>query len=132
MTIPNVLTIYFQEKYQKFLLGFEWFGTELALIGTGNKKKTKTAGEPSRLSCGTTIIQQIYDYGWGCSIGTLERHTPNALYLLFFKPFPYLSCLTQFRIVGIANNVRYMGNFPCKTIINGKPVYNRLLIQRIG
>ena len=36
MTIPNVFTIYFQEKHQKFLLGFEWFGTELASIGMGN------------------------------------------------------------------------------------------------
>ena len=85
MTTPNIFTIYFQEKHQKFLLGFEWFGTELALIGMGNQEKTTTAGEPSRLSCGTTIIQQIYDYGWGCSIGTLERHTPNALYLPFYE-----------------------------------------------
>lgn len=127
MTIPNVFTIYFQEKHQKILLGLEWFGTELALIGMGNQEKTKTAGEPSRLSCGITIIQQIYDYGWGCSIGTLERHTPNALYLLFFKPFPYFSCLTQFRIVKFRK-----GNDDKDLSINGVTPYFRILIQRIG
>lgn len=41
MTIPNILTIYFQEKYQKFPIGFERFGTDIARIGTGNKGKKK-------------------------------------------------------------------------------------------
>lgn len=41
MAFPNVLTIYFQEKHQKFLFGFEWFGIDIALIGTGNKGKKK-------------------------------------------------------------------------------------------
>lgn len=125
------LRFIFKKNTKNFFSGLSGLARNLHLLEWEIKKKTKTAGEPSRLSCGTTIIQQIYDYGWGCSIGALERHTPNALYLLFFKPFPYFSCLTQFRIVGIANNVRYMGDFPCKTIINGKPVYNRLLIQPI-
>ena len=120
-------TIYFQEKHQKFLFGFERFGTELASIGMGNQEKTKTAGEPSRLSCGITIIQQIYDYGWGCSIGALERHTPNALYLLFFKPFPHLTCLTQFRIIKFRK-----GNDDKDLSINGVTPYFRILIQRIG
>ena len=99
----------------------------LHLLEWGIKKKTKTAGEPSRLSCGTTIIQQIYDYGWGCSIGALERHTPNALYLLFFKPFPYFTCLTQFRIVKFRK-----GNDDKDLSINGVTPYFRILIQRIG
>ena len=38
-------------------------------------------------------------------------------------------CPTQFEIIGLANNVRYIGDFPCKTIINGQKVYNRLLIK---
>ena len=63
----------------------------------------------------TYMIPKDYDGVMGVPISFLDKYCP-----------------TQFRIVGIANNVRYMGNFPCKTIINGKPVYNRLLIQRIG
>ena len=63
----------------------------------------------------THMIPKDYDGVMGVPISFLDKYCP-----------------TQFRIVGIANNVRYMGNFPCKTIINGKPVYNRLLIQRIG
>ena len=131
MTIPNVFTIYFQEKHQKFLFGFERFGTELASIGMGNQEKTKTAGEPSRLSCGITIIQQIYDYGWGCSIGALERHTPNALYLLFFKPFPYFPCLTQFRIVEIDRYVKDNPRYGKRFTIYGNEIYARILVQPI-
>ena len=63
----------------------------------------------------TYMIPKDYDGVMGVPISFLDKYCP-----------------TQFRIVGIANNVRYMGIFPCKTIINGKPVYNRLLIQRIG
>lgn len=62
----------------------------------------------------TYMIPKDYDGVMGVPISFLDKYCP-----------------TQFRIVGIANNVRYMGNFPCKTIINGKPVYNRLLIQLI-
>lgn len=40
-------------------------------------------------------------------------------------------CPTQFEIIGIANNVRWLGDFPCLTIINGKKVYNRILIKRV-
>ena len=38
---------------------------------------------------------------------------------------------TAYKILGIANNRRYVGDFPCYTFINGKSVYNRVLIQRI-
>ncbi len=36
----------------------------------------------------------------------------------------------QFEIIGIANSARYIGAFPCYTIINGRKIYNRLLIKR--
>ena len=62
----------------------------------------------------THMIPKDYDGVMGVPISFLDKYCP-----------------TQFRIIGIANNVRYMGDFPCKTIINGKPVYNRLLIQPI-
>ena len=39
---------------------------------------------------------------------------------------------TQFEIIGIANNARYIGNFPCLTIINGKRIYNRILIKKLS
>lgn len=38
----------------------------------------------------------------------------------------------QFEIIGIANNVRWIGDFPCLTIINGEKVYNRILIKRLS
>ena len=39
---------------------------------------------------------------------------------------------TQFEIIGIANSARYIGNFPCLTIINGKRIYNRILIKKVS
>ena len=41
-------------------------------------------------------------------------------------------CPTQFEIIGIANSARYIGNFPCLTIINGKRIYNRILIKKVS
>jgi hypothetical protein len=35
----------------------------------------------------------------------------------------------QFEILGIANSARWIGDFPCYTIINGKKIYNRILIK---
>ena len=126
------LRFIFKKNTKNFFWGLSGLARNLHQLEWEIKKKTKTAGEPSRLSCGTTIIQQIYDYGWGCSIGTLERHTPNALYLLFFKPFPYLSCLTQFKIVGVANHGKDSKYDLFKPTINGILVFKRILIQRIG
>lgn len=37
----------------------------------------------------------------------------------------------QYRIIGIANNVRHIGEYECRTFINGEKKYNRLLIQLI-
>ena len=36
----------------------------------------------------------------------------------------------QFEILGLANSARYLGNYPCYTIIDGKKIYNRILIRR--
>ena len=38
-------------------------------------------------------------------------------------------CPEQFEILGIANSARWIGDFPCFTIIDGKKVYNRILIK---
>ena len=35
----------------------------------------------------------------------------------------------QFEIIGLANSARYLGSFPCFTIIDGRKIYNRLLIK---
>lgn len=36
----------------------------------------------------------------------------------------------QFEIVGLANSARYIGDYPCYTVIGGKKIYNRILIKR--
>lgn len=36
----------------------------------------------------------------------------------------------QFEILGIANSARFIGDVECYTIINGKKIYNRILIKR--
>ena len=41
-------------------------------------------------------------------------------------------CPGQFEILGLANSARYLGNLPCLTFINGKKIYNRILIKRKG
>ena len=50
---------------------------------------------------------------WGVPISFLDKYCP-----------------TQFEILGIANSVRWIGDFPCLTIIKGEKVYNRILIRR--
>lgn len=37
----------------------------------------------------------------------------------------------QFRILGIANSARWIG-YPCKTLIDGRKIYNRILIERVA
>lgn len=39
---------------------------------------------------------------------------------------------SQFEMLGIANNVRWIGDFPCLTKINGNKIYNRILIKRLS
>lgn len=36
----------------------------------------------------------------------------------------------QFEIIGLANSARYIGDYPCYTVIEGKKIYNRILIKR--
>ena len=36
----------------------------------------------------------------------------------------------QFEILGLANSARYIGDFPCYTVIGGQKIYNRILIRR--
>lgn len=38
-------------------------------------------------------------------------------------------CPEQFDVLGIANSARYIG-YECYTKINGRKVYNRIMIQR--
>ena len=46
--------------------------------------------------------------------------------------FLHLFSCAQFEIIGIANSARYIGDFPCLTIINGKRIYNRILIKKVS
>jgi hypothetical protein len=36
----------------------------------------------------------------------------------------------QFEILGLANSARYIGDYPCYTVIKGKKIYNRILVRR--
>lgn len=56
-------------------------------------------------------IPMDYQGAMGVPITFLDKYSPS-----------------QFEILGLANNVRSIG-FDCKTIINGRPVYNRIIIK---
>ena len=60
----------------------------------------------------TSQIPMDYDGVMGVPISFLDKHNPD-----------------QFEILGIGNNARVIGE-GCKTIINGKAVYNRLFIRK--
>ena len=57
-------------------------------------------------------IPEDYTGVMGVPIGFLDKHNPK-----------------QFDILGIANSARWIG-YECFTIINGKKIYNRILIKR--
>ena len=38
----------------------------------------------------------------------------------------------QLEILGLANSARYIGDYPCYTVIDGKKIYNRILMIRIN
>ncbi len=66
-----------------------------------------------------------------------SRHTSESLSVercngIMGVPITFLDKYnpTQFEIIGIANSARWIGNFPCYTIINGRRIYNRILIRR--
>ena len=59
-------------------------------------------------------IPMDYEGVMGVPISFLDKYCPN-----------------QFEIIGIANSARYIGDFPCLTIIDGKRMYSRILIQKI-
>lgn len=60
----------------------------------------------------TSDIPMDYDGIMGVPITFIDKYNPD-----------------QFEILGIANSARWIG-LPCLTIINGKKLYNRLLIRR--
>lgn len=60
----------------------------------------------------TCEIPIDFDGIMGVPITFLDKYNPN-----------------QFEILGIANSARWIGDFPCYTIINGKKIYNRILIK---
>ena len=62
--------------------------------------------------CKTAEIPMDYDGVIGVPITFLDKYCPN-----------------QFEILGIANSARWIGDFPCYTIINGVKIYNRILIR---
>jgi len=62
----------------------------------------------------TKAIPSDFDGVMGVPISFLDKYCPE-----------------QFEILGIANNVRWIG-YECLTRIAGRPVYNRILIRHVG
>ena len=58
-------------------------------------------------------VPMDYEGVMGVPISFLDKYCPN-----------------QFEISGIANSARYIRDFPCLTIIDGKRIYNRILIRK--
>lgn len=61
-----------------------------------------------------TDIPMDYNGVMGVPITFLDKYSPE-----------------QFEILGIANSARWIG-YECFTIINGRKIYNRIIIRRIG
>lgn len=62
----------------------------------------------------TKDIPCDYEGVMGVPITFLDKHNPN-----------------QFEILGIANSARYIGDIPLLTIIDGRKIYNRILIRNL-
>ena len=58
-------------------------------------------------------IEERCDGVMGVPITFLDKYNPD-----------------QFEILGLANSARYIGDYPCYTVIDGKKIYNRILIRR--
>lgn len=78
----------------------------------------------------STLHYPKYD---NCDIIEVSKvvNIPKDYYEPMGVPITFLDkyCPQQFEILGIANNVRSIG-FDCRTIIDSKPVYNRIIIRR--
>ena len=59
------------------------------------------------------------------------KDIPKDYYGAMGVPITFLDkyCPSQFEILGMANNVRSIG-CECRTIIEGQPIYNRVIIKR--
>lgn len=84
----------------------------------------------------TDMRQTIQDLGIGLR-STDEKHTQEFLLRercsgVMGVPITFLDKYNpeQFEILGLANSARYIGEFPCYTVIDGKKIYNRILIKR--
>ena len=62
---------------------------------------------------------------------TLESSSRESCNGIMGVPITFLDKYNpeQFEIIGIANSARWIGNFPCLTVINGCKIYNRILIK---
>ena len=75
-----------------------------------------------------SLIGVTEENGVGLSGGCRQPNSPAHAYVKGKRKYKRL--LINYKILGIANNRRYVGDFPCYTFINGKSVYNRVLIQK--
>ena len=64
--------------------------------------------------------------------GVMKKYKIKIKNPVMGVPISFLDkyCPNQFEIIGIANSAGYIGDFPCLTIIDGKRIYNRILIRK--
>ena len=97
---------------------------------------TSTIQTSSLSSDLTDMLQTIHDSD--IDLQSTERKLTQEYSLseecsgIMGVPITFLSKYNpkQFKIVGLANSARYIGDFPCYTVINGEKIYNRILIKR--
>ena len=90
---------------------------ELILFRTykGNEKEYPKYDNQSIIEISKVVnIPKDYDDVMGVPITFLDKYNPQ-----------------QFKILGMANSARWIG-YKCLTTINGKKVYNRILIRKIN
>lgn len=111
------------EKGEKFIRvkGIRWFTNmdhkkrhdELDLVQEYNKTNYPKYDNYDEINVDATKdIPVDYQGAMGVPISFLDKYNPN-----------------QFEILGIANSARWIGH-ECFTIINGKKIYNRIIIKR--
>ena len=91
--------------------------------------KSLDSTDTSRITPNTGIDSQLEEkkHTQGCLLSTEEKCDG-----VMGVPITFLEKYNpdQFEILGLANSARYLGDYPCYTVIDGEKIYNRILIRR--